>query len=759
MKTVALTLQEAFGEDAEFIDGLSDKAKEIMSLLSGPDIIFYITEYNTETYDVLIDNLLRNMTEGYEHDEFRHQIIKYKFHKYDENEEVKYMKFNHFIVNLIFWRPMIHLDPDNLNEELIISEGDMSKISTKFIKNYMDRNYTFKYNRHIPSQPNLMMEEINHKFNEIFCDTNYNLCKISSMFLMFHGLSVNLEAFDDLAKRYPEFNEIMNYKVDETHQPIEIEQELKLAQQRMYQIINEDDYPNMLKPLIQPGAGTKNKQFKDLAVNIGLKPDEDGNTISTPINTNYLSQGGIRTAYHYYINAISGRKAAIMNKEFMGKVGHLLILCAILSARGSKLSRTEFDCNTVNPIPFEIKTEEHLNKLNGRRYRFSTQKEYSVINSYKDKHLIGQTVYVRSPITCACKNGICRECYGDLYYVNVGLNNPGIFSATIYMNPILQGILSAKHHQGTNSSRILFREEFNKFFMISSTDIILANEIDDILSYSLLIRKEWIQSAVGDDSVDDIDFAKKNKKKKKKKAMNAPIDEDDMNIVEDLGVDIDDDTEFELTLPYYTTKFEVVKYIKSKDPSNIERIEFEDHESKELFIHGDFISKMTPGEDENGKYLYIELSDINPEEFIFVIDVQNDELTKPMKSIQQALNNDNHGGCSTYEELANMLLDLSIESELAAMSVHGEMMIRQLVVDAKNILKRPNFERIIMQRDYNLLTIQTALKKNPSITTSLSTPYLKAQLVDLAETYEKTEPGILDPLFYRNIKDLASYRD
>ena len=136
-----------------------------------------------------------------------------------------------------------------------------------------------------------------------------------------------------------------------------------------------------------------------------------------------------------------------------------------------------------------------------------------------------------------------------------------------------------------------------------------------------------------------------------------------------------------------------------------------------------------------------------------MVDVYNNELTKPMKSIQKVLNNSAHEGCSTYEEVVNKMLDLMIASKLDAMSVHAEMIIRQLVRRKTNILRRPDFNRIIMSQDYQLLTINTALKENPAVCTSLSTPYLKDQLVTITDTFRKEAKSVFDDLYRPNLVD------
>ena len=462
-KTMAEIADVENFDPATVPDGPTEKAKEIMKLLS--ENIFIISSYMPiKRYDGLIDILLKNMAEGFEVKEFREYPVMYKFYD-DPEEEVKSIPFRAFIVNVIMWRPMMCIDPTNLRDEMIINSSSLSKVGSKMIKDYFDRYYVSKYNSFIPTMPDLKLEEINYFMNEFMCDATFQLSRISSIFNIFVGTSGNIEMFIDLEKRIPEFKEVTEFMLDEKLQPAEMEKQMDEQRKKMINSIINDERPNMMKALVQPSSGLKDKQLSDMICNIALKPDEDGRTMQHPINTNYLNKGGLHSPEYYYMNAISGRKAAIINNEYMGKSGHLLILIAIATA-SAKLSRTTLDCNTVNPIPIEIKTEKHLTKMHGRRYRYPGQREYHILNSHEDKHLIGQTLYFRSPITCACKDGICRECYGDLYYTNIDINNAGIYSATKVMNPVVQGILSAKHHQTTNSSMIEFREEFSTFFCL-----------------------------------------------------------------------------------------------------------------------------------------------------------------------------------------------------------------------------------------------------------------------------------------------------
>lgn len=719
---------------------LVPKAMEIMKLLD--EKIFIIEKYdNPSKFEDVIWTLRNNMCYGFEHQEFRDHPVQFKFRD-DPEEDVKWLPFRVFIVNLIMWYPMICFDPTHIDETFIISESKSHGFGVNEMADYIDDKYQV-YGRFIPTKPDLPITELHAEISTVYAETTYMMQQTVGKFSRFYGISSSIETFHEMAKKFPEFDALMNFKLDESKQPAEMEADLDAALNKNISIVENDDDFNLLKPLVKSNA-LNLRQYCSTCINNGLKPDEFGHTITKPVNTNFTKGGGFRNLTDFYINGISGRKAAIINKEFMGKTGHLLNLIAIMAA-SVKLSQTTLDCNTVNPIPIKIKTKKHLQKMEGRRYRFSGERDYHILNPKTDENLIGETLYFRSPITCACKDGVCRECYGELYYTNIDNYSTGVFSAIEVMNPVVQGILSAKHFQSTDTSPIEFSEEFYKFFKLTATDVIINNELDNVSNLSLVIRLNNINNSEDDDEQELVYNKRKPRKKKKK---NADEDED-FGAVEDYS---GDNNNFELQMSYFVTSFQVAENLHDKSTKTVYHT-FSEKDNKELYLDEDFISRMVAGRDDQGDYLYIDFEDINQDEFIFIVEVFNNELTKPMKQIQKLLNNLAHEGCDSYEELVNKFLDLIIEAKLGAMGIHSEVILVNLIRKASNILKRPDFERVIMRKDYQILTVNTALKNNPSITTSLSTPFLKAQLIDLTETFLKSACSVLDPYFRMTLDD------
>ena len=53
-----------------------------------------------------------------------------------------------------------------------------------------------------------------------------------------------------------------------------------------------------------------------------------------------------------------------------------------------------------------------LKKFNNRYYKLNEDDELRLLNSDLDTHLIGETIYLRSPITCALGDHVCAKCFG-----------------------------------------------------------------------------------------------------------------------------------------------------------------------------------------------------------------------------------------------------------------------------------------------------------------------------------------------------------
>jgi hypothetical protein len=129
------------------------------------------------------------------------------------------------------------------------------------------------------------------------------------------------------------------------------------------------------------------------------------------------------------------------------------------------------DCGTKFTIPVKIDSAKTLKKLNKRKYYMKDKKKMRTINYKEDfSNLENKTIYLRSPITCACKYGICKTCYGDLYKYNHDFN-VGIVGVLLLTSKLTQLNLSAKHNIQAKANKINWSEDFQNYFTVNKSEI------------------------------------------------------------------------------------------------------------------------------------------------------------------------------------------------------------------------------------------------------------------------------------------------
>lgn len=526
----------------------------------------------------------------------------------------------------------------------------------------------------------------NSRKNAIIHDMLYSLSRISTDFNVLFGLTINLETFIDVANKNPRFDEIIRTKFPENMQPKEIESALENLQDEIVTILSTEE--GCLKPILSSGAGIKHKQLVEFTGNGGFKPDLDGNTIPIPINANFVV-GGLSTVTNYFIDATGGRKSLIMNKSEMGRAGHFSRMIMLLTS-DVKTSPTEEKCNSVNPVLVNIKTKKHLKKLRGRHYRILGQRSYNVIEG-NEEHLIGQDILIKSPITCTGEHGICRTCYGELFDTNKDLNSVGGFAGTVLTEPVSQNILSSKHILTTDSDTVEIDGDNINVLSVYGNEIAL--NLDN----------------------EDVDF----------KNVYLVLNERDVESFEQF----DDKNEFNL----FTNTF----YLRDKSTGNIHKIT---ETGNKCFYLTPELAEMVKFKAGAFTISLEQLEDMS----LFKVEISNNELTKPLYDIMDLLNNKSHLGLETIDDVCQALLDLIVISGMEADSVHLETIIRAIVRSADNILEIPDFSKYSPK--YKILTISTALEKNPSMFISMSFQALRRQLSDPI-TFKKKKSSHVDPFF------------
>jgi hypothetical protein len=222
-----------------------------------------------------------------------------------------------------------------------------------------------------------------------------------------------------------------------------------------------DKYTSILKP----------KQMEELYINFSQIPD--GKDIVPVI----MNGNGFRAGYHdlpvMYAGAIAARVPDIMNEEYMGSAGYFARNLWILTY--GTLSKTVWDCGSVNPIELEI-DECMLEMMDGRYYQERKNVGPYKIFDKKDTSLLGKKLWFRSPCTCNLNEDCCHVCYGTKALKVGDLEGGFIYTTELLTKDVGQKILSAKHLLKTNSEKIEFTDGYDNYFVLDSSTLIPTDD-------------------------------------------------------------------------------------------------------------------------------------------------------------------------------------------------------------------------------------------------------------------------------------------
>lgn len=626
-----------------------------------------------------------NIIKGcFEHKECREHPVKFKFYKTDKKTHT--VEFRHFIINMFLWSPFTNLYgvSDAMDESFIID-------CYKDIPNVTD---------YINEKIILVLREYGIKnviINRSVSEVLYNLRRISTDFSAIMNLNISMETFLELYDEHPRIREIMETKFTTQQQPNEIEHLMnELTAEEVELIKGVKD--NALGVILRSGTGIKHKQLAEYTIAMSMKPDLSGVTIPIPISSSTLIGGLNKPSYHY-IDAIGARKSLIMNKKVMGTAGYFGKVVLLL-ARTLSLSKTVSDCDTKHLLEITIESKKMLKKYDGRYYKLDEHKGSTLLlNAKRDTHLVGKTIYFRSPITCACanENEVCHKCFGTTSLLNLDIAD-GVtgFEVEETTKVVNQMILSTKHLLTTISEAIEFNDNFYKFFSIT------AGEVNPILA---------------NDNVENLD------------EWAIWIDPNDIQKSDEM----DDDSFFNT---YINGKFYVYN-IKTKD-----YIEIFSKDEREMYLTDECLELMKKGKG------FIKFKDMDENTSLFELVIMNNELTKPLYDLIDLLNKSKKDDVHmTYNQMAQKFTELLLQAGIGAMALSGEIIINRLIrQDPDETFSRPDFSKTDIG-DYQIYTILKALEYNKSPLIGLSSQNIKRQLLSDDIVTKKSGTSYIDAFF------------
>jgi DNA-directed RNA polymerase subunit beta' len=189
-------------------------------------------------------------------------------------------------------------------------------------------------------------------------------------------------------------------------------------------IMDHMERSNPLRMMVDSGARGTRGQVAQMAGIRGLMADPSGRIIDYPIVANFRE--GLNML-EYFISTHGARKGLADTALRTAKSGYLTRRLVDVA---QDLIITEDDCHTelgveVRPLTAEDKVIISLSeRLNGRillndlydpqtgKLILAKDEEISATMAKKIEELGIKSVWVRSPLTCGLRHGICRTCYG-----------------------------------------------------------------------------------------------------------------------------------------------------------------------------------------------------------------------------------------------------------------------------------------------------------------------------------------------------------
>ena len=600
-----------------------------------------------------------------------------------------------YLLNLIMWNMLIRTDNPIYPMHIFFA----NEIKKDTIKDYIDRFLIDTSRRKFT----------NKELNNIIDDTLFRIHDIDS-FAMFLSNTVNLEDNVFLMNRCIDFNDCMH--ADLSGVPLEDVKSIGMEYANRAISIMKDasqylGYDHCLADACRASEGINPKQFKEFTINIGTKPNGHGGIFEKPILSSFIN-GGVATPLDYFIESSTGRTAQIIKFQNVGSSGHFARILGLNNMDSFLYPDPSYDCCSRNLVRILVRDKKTLKMIKNKYYRLHPMGMENIVKS-NDSHLIGQYVYLRSPITCASAargQGICYKCYGELAYtvfdagINFGVNIGRIASETL-SSSLTQKLLSAKHLLETFIEKITWTDKFNELFEIEGNLVHLNPEVNP-KDFRMVISPECIE----------------------------------LENEEDDDLTSDDDENGAAIYNEYICEFDVVD-------SNDNSYHITSDKGTKLYISNELNSIIRKkAEPIDGKF-YIDFTELKSGN-LFIIPIENNELSKTLDHLKDLLDKNSTIANFDIHNLLQALIDTVIEGGLNIASTHLEVIMSNQIRDKDNILERARWNEY--NPPYEILSLNRALTCNPSVTISMS--YQKvSRLLYNPLTFKKNGSSFMDLFF------------
>lgn len=446
-------VNESTFEDLRELYEITD-AEQIHTLLGDPILL----DRYAKNFDYLYERVVDIAALCWNNRDEKGKKLQYTFIKFKKSleDDITYeLPLNRFMMSLVFLRTVIdYLEYIDINDFILqgfLSKRDRGKIQDRIQETLTGYGKTIRDIQIIMSKMSLDLKEL----LLVFSAADMQIFTAENLFL-------------DHYRESQIIRDINNTEYPPTMQTSEIvesnKEKYKILAAEMIKRGNPYFIANKYTPILKP------KQMEELYINFSQIPDGK-NIVPVIMNGN-----GFRAGYHelpvMYAGAIAARVPDIMNEEYMGSAGYFARNLWILTY--GTLSKTVWDCGSVNPIQLEI-DECMLEMMDGRYYREKDYGPYKIFDK-NNRDMLGKKLWFRSPCTCNLNEDCCHVCYGTKALKVGDLEGGFIYTTELLTKDVGQKILSAKHLLKTNSEKIEFTDGYEKYFIMENSTLIPTDD-------------------------------------------------------------------------------------------------------------------------------------------------------------------------------------------------------------------------------------------------------------------------------------------
>ena len=642
----------------------------------------YTKDINKMNINQHFQSMINIMKDGIEQQEVQNMMVHIIF---EDDIDIDLSIFD-YTINLMMWQLCTNIDQPILSVHLFFFED----ISRRNIKEYIDNVFVDKYRKQLRFiDMNQIIDDVIGKFRDL------------RQFQMYLANTLNLEDTIDLMRKYPEFNETIHFDVSGI--PLEDIKDAGMdATNTQIKYIKNSNH--CLRDSFRTGEAISPKQYKEVAVNIGTKPDGQGSVFPHPIYHSFMN-GGLQTPEELCIESSVGRVAQILQKTNVGESGAF--------ARNLELNNQDtrlhpdpnYICNTQNFEEVVIDNATKLQMYDLRYYRENPLGVDKLLEAKKCKDLVGKKLYFRSPMTCASASrghGICYKCYGDLAYSNQEVNI-GQIAAEALSSIYTQILLSAKHLLESLVVKMNWEKAFYDTFVITFNTIAVREDLN-LKGWKLIISEELKT----EEDFDDASYS------------------------------------------YYINSFSV------KRP-NGETVKIHTSESDNIYFSQEFIDLVLAAkpksisldedvdiEDDEESSIEFDLNDLKELPMLFVMQIRNNELSRTMDQIKKLIDNKSIIQSHNRNTILEEFIRTNISGGIKLNAVHFEILLMNQIRAIDNELDKPDWS--IPYQAYQILTLSKSLSNNPSITVRLESNKIQQALRNPQNRYIR-QPAITDLFF------------